>query len=125
MQRHNFGTNATKGFETLHTVRVFYHVFSGNMVMLSFDIQGLSNGEDFAFTLPFPHAPATFQGEAAGPVKAEASCKVTDNGRILSTPGLATIEAGSNVVTIHKTLTGGGFSPTGTKGASGQILFCR
>jgi len=111
-----FATSTITGWAASPT-GVIYYGRLGNVVTVNFYITGTSDNAAASFTLPYQLK--------TGISVLSAAIRVIDSGASQADAGHCYMTSGSATVTMTKTLTGTGFTASGTKTVSGQFrYFC-
>ena len=112
-------TPTVTGFSSIQRQEILYSII-GNLVFISFSINGTSNLTSFTFTLPVISAdrPVGFYGYTG-------ICQIMDNDIVQAAAGLINIGNHEPVAYIHKDLDGASFTASGGKGAWGQFFYMR
>lgn len=110
-----YGTTSTKvGWSSFTDTNIRY-LLIGKLLFIDFYIAGTSNSTSSSFTLPYS-VPTNQYGWRT-------PCRVTDNGVLSASPGLAEITiANPNVVNLYKTMSSTAWTASGTKMVSGQFF---
>jgi len=104
------------GFSAVASANVYYKIV-GDLVSVSYFIQGTSNATTTSFTLPDAVS-------ASSPGTTTVLTYSYDNGATLTAPGSVVLSAGSAVVNVNATTGGGGdWTSSGTKISSGQFFY--
>lgn len=100
-------TDSSTGWSATPTTNVARWLQVGKTAYLDYDVTGTSNATSGGFTLPFtPKSTTVFL------------TRVTDNGAVQNSPGIAVLTAGSTAVVLYKTIAAGAFTGSGTKEVS-------
>lgn len=110
-------TPTVTGFSSTTTAQGSYTI-EGKRCILSIDITGTSDATGFTFTLPFT-ADANIQTNLF-----MLDARGVDNGTAMADPALIRTRNGtSNIADVYKTLAGGAWTGSGTKGINGTLIY--
>jgi hypothetical protein len=107
-------TSTIVGWSSFTTKKIYYKKI-GNTIFVYFNLAGTSNSASTTFTLP--------DNLAAGVNIRNLAMLIGDNSTLSDTAGNITMEEGSNVVTLRKSVTVPAWTASGTKTCIGQFNY--
>lgn len=111
------GSSTTVGWSSFTEKEIYYKAI-GDLVFVTFNLQGTSNSATTTFTVPYSSQNSTNY-------RTQFICRAENSGVWSHYPGMCSLPPNTNVVTCYLTNQAGAFSNTGGKSVLGQFFYQR